>query len=405
MLLPAALFFAAITVRSGQGDLRSGCSPDDPVIATLAEGAAIEVRFALNDGTGCYKVGATSGGQPVQGYLPSTALAGLEEFERERRAAADGGSVHMLSPVQALQNSLSARAGSPVLRRAVDLVNQRKPAEALQLIEPLLNSPVKDRDTLLLAGLAAYRSDQVPRAVGYWRQALDMRPDETLERFYRKLERDAASDSSTQKLYGLRVVLRYDGRSLRPDAAQSLVAILDEEFIRISNQLGCAAEERIVTIVQDRQAYLRGSDAAEWSVGQYDGRIHVALPEAGRIPPDMRRTLAHETVHACLANLPGSWPAWLHEGLAQKLSGDALTPDALVRVRQLAASHALPRLENMSQSWSRMSPQHARDSYAVALAAVDALFENYANYGIRNILNNPGQLAAITADLDHRLGL
>jgi hypothetical protein len=52
-----------------------------------------------------------------------------------------------------------------------------------------------------------------------------------------------------------------------------------------------------------------------------------------------------------------------------------------------------------------MSTQHARLAYSLALAAVDALMERYANYGIRNILNNPGQLPAITADLDRTLGL
>jgi len=37
-----------------------------------------------------------------------------------------------------------------------------------------------------------------------------------------------------------------------------------------------------------------------------------------------RQVFAHELVHACLANI-GSWPAWLHEGLAQKLSGEPVS--------------------------------------------------------------------------------
>jgi hypothetical protein len=52
-----------------------------------------------------------------------------------------------------------------------------------------------------------------------------------------------------------------------------------------------------------------------------------------------------------------------------------------------------------------MSAQHARMAYNLALAAVDAMMERYANYGIRNILSNPGQLPAITTDLDRTLGL
>jgi hypothetical protein len=115
--------------------------------------------------------------------------------------------------------------------------------------------------------------------------------------------------------------------------------------------------------------------------------------------------LAHEIVHACLTNISNNWPAWLQEGLAQKLSGDTLPPSAAATLRQMAAQHSLPRLENIGQSWSRMSTQHARLAYNLALLAVDNMLERYANYGIRNILNNPDQLPAITAELDRTLGL
>ena len=47
-------------------------------------------------------------------------------------------------------------------------------------------------------------------------------------------------------------------------------------------------------------------------------------------PASMQRVFAHEVVHSCLANL-GSWPPWLHEGLAQKMSGDQLRQASLVR--------------------------------------------------------------------------
>ena len=397
MLWPAFLFLAAIFVRSDSTPLRSGCEPGDAVVATLAANTAVQLQFSVNDGSGCLKISAVSAGQAVQGYLPARALAGLEQFDQERRSA---------SPVQALKRSIVLnRDGDAALRRGVELLEQRKPSQALKIIEPLLARSPPDPEVLVLGGLAAYRLDQVPRALGYWRSALEVRPDEALERFCRRLERETANDRSTEKLYGLRVLLRYDSHVLDAGAARSLVSALDEELTRIAEQLGCQSEERVVAILQDRQAYLRSTDAAEWTGGLYDGRIRVALPEPGHPAQELRKTLAHETVHACLAELPGAWPAWLQEGLAQKLSGDVLTPAVAARVCQLASSHALPRLENMSQSWSRMSAQHARDSYAVALAAANLLMENYAAEGLRNLLNNPSRFDAITAGLDRLLGL
>ena len=58
-----------------------------------------------------------------------------------------------------------------------------------------------------------------------------------------------------------------------------------------------------------------------------------------------------------------------------------------------------------ARNWSNLSVENARLAYHLALAAADALYENYAAYGIRNIVNNPQRLAQITADLDQKLGL
>ena len=41
---------------------------------------------------------------------------------------------------------------------------------------------------------------------------------------------------------------------------------------------------------------------------------------------------------------------------------------------------------------------------APGLAAADALYDNYANYGIRNVLANPERLPHITSELDRALG-
>jgi tetratricopeptide (TPR) repeat protein len=390
-------------VRPAHGDLRADCSSDAEVVATLPAGTVVSLRFAVNDGSDCYKISALVEGKPVDGYINGSALTGLEQFELERRNAPDGSSVRVLTPAEKLQKSVALRSSDPTLQKASQLLESNQPSNALNLLQPLLKHP--DPDALFLAGLAAYRSDHVKDALDYWKQSLAIRPDDALARFYAKVQREATADQSTQKLYGLRVVLRYEAESTRPDVAGGMVAVLDEEFSRISGQLGCRAEERIVAIVQSRAAYLKSTDAAEWSGGQYDGRIRVSLPESGVVGAETRRALAHEIVHACLTNISNNWPAWLQEGLAQKLSGDTLPASAAATLRQMAAQHSLPRLENIGQSWSRMSNQHARLAYNLALLAVDNMLERYANYGIRNILNNPDQLPAITAELDRTLGL
>ena len=101
----------------------------------------------------------------------------------------------------------------------------------------------------------------------------------------------------------------------------------------------------------------------------------------------------------------GRWPAWVQEGLAQKLSGDTLNPLVRARLEKMAKDGRLPRLENLHQDWSRMDAEHATAAYALSLAAIETFYKTYSSYGIRNLVNNPEKLASITAELDKQLGL
>ena len=407
MPLPALLFLAAVTIRPDHADLRAGCSANESVVATLPAGTPVEVRFAIADGSNCYKVAASLDGKSVVGYVPADALAGIDSFDQERASAPDTSAGRVLNPIENL-SKLETQGGDPELVRASQLLRSNQPQQALQILEPIARQHKNSPDVLMLAGVAAYRSDQLRAALDYWKQSLELRPNEALQQFYAKAQREAAEDKSGERLYGNRVLLRYEGETLPAETARKIVAMLDSEFARISSQLGCPAEERLVVIVQSRDAYLKSTGAAEWSAGRYDGRIRIALEDrqANVLPP--RRELAHEIVHACLTNMPSGaspWPAWLQEGMAQKFAGDVLSPEARAELRRIADAHQIPKLEALAQNWSRMSALNARIAYNLALAAVDQLFESYANYGIRNVLNNPDRLPQIAADLDKKLGL
>ncbi len=397
-----------MTVRTDQTPLRSGCDSEDAIVANLPLGAAVEVRFRLSDGSDCFKVAATIDGKEVLGYVPAAALTGLERYEQERASSGSAETLRALNPVVTETKKAVAKTGDPALDRAQQLLDANQPAQALEQLQIAIRKHPGDPNVLVLAGLASYRSDQLHEALDYWKQALAIAPDERLAAIFERVKREADSDHSGDKLFGVHIALRYEGEALPADTARAVLAILDDDYSRIAAQLGCTSDERIVAIVQSREAYLRSTGAAEWSGGQYDGRIHIAWTDGAQIGPAMQRALAHELVHACLTSIPSGstpWPAWLQEGLAQKLSGDTLPDPVRQQLRQLAETHAIPKLENLQQNWSRMSTQNARAAYSLALAAADALYDNYASYGIRNILNNPATLPRITADLDAKLGL
>jgi hypothetical protein len=379
-----SLAVVLLTVREDRTPLRSGCEEGDEVVAQVSAGTPVTVQFAVN---GCYAVQV--GGD--KGYLPGRALAGIDAWEAERRGA------------RALDTPIGPpRVAQPVgaepVSVAAQLLAQGRPAEALQTLETLLVRAPRDPGLLAMAGLAAYRAGFNPRAIGYLKDAQAIGPEKAVAALLAKVEQEATADRGIQTLESTRFSLHYDPRVVTAEAARQLTAVLEQEYTRISFELGCQTAERLSATAQSREAYLQATGAAEWSGGQFDGRIRVAVLE----PAAMQKTFAHELVHACLA-ATGRWPAWLHEGLAQRLSGEKLAPEMRQLVRAVARAGKLPPLQSMSQSWTRLSPGNARLAYAVALYAAELFFAHHQEFGIRTLVRNPEFLDRIAADIDRRM--
>jgi len=281
----------------------------------------------------------------------------------------------------------------------MNLVQAAQPQRALQLLEPRLPG-ARDPNLLAVAGAAAWRSDDIPGALEYWKASLELRPNPDLQALYDKLQREARNNHAAARLLGMRVQLRYDADAISAETARQMLGTLDQAYARINAELGCPNQERVIAVAQTREDYLKSTQSAEWSGGQYDGRIH--LPITGKPGENLDRTLAHEMVHACLTMM-GQWPAWLQEGVAQKLSGDTLSPAARKQLAAALRADLVPHLWQLGQDWSRLDADSARVAYAESLAAVDLFVEAYTGLGLRNLLRSPERLPEIAQDLDRRL--
>ncbi len=382
---------AALTVSQEGAELREACEPNEPVIARLTKGTPATVKFGMN---GCYSVEIRVDGKTLRGFLPASNLTGAEQFDQARRDAPS---------VDAPGNSRLSASPSTLGDKSIsDLLADNRPGEALAAAERALALYPRDPRLLAVAGLAAYRNDMGVRAIGYWKDSLALQPDPAVERLLAQALREQNSDRTGEPLHSPRFVFRFDPSVMPRDIARALLGVLEQEYSRVSFELGCQTAERLAVIAQTREDYLRSTGAAEWSGGLFDGRIRVALLESDPGGPVTRRALAHEVVHACLAAV-GNWPAWLHEGLAQRLSGDQLSAPRATALRAAAKAGELPKLSVLSQSWSRMSSGHAAMAYAASLYAVDLFYQHHAAYGIRNLLRNPDQLPRFMMDLDNRI--
>ena len=381
-------------------------------LGQLAEGQTVRLRFALAGADNrCYSISAEVAGQPLNGYVWRKALEGIEEFEEKRRELSTSQLVRSAIetlrlpevegarqphypqpgtaaiPAEVLQAAEKLNAGRPdeaerILaaaslpadNRAVALVRGRallemtRPGDALRVLQPALRSHPRDAHLLAMAGMSALQRDEVVTARNYLRQSLEIQHNPSVERLYQTVERETETDKS-------------------------------REITRITSQLGCHLNDRLPVIVQSHANYRQTTGAAEWSGGRYDGRIRIGIPPSGEVDQWVQRTFRHEFVHACLSRT-GQWPPWLHEGLAQKISGEHLQPRDRAMLQQLLRRDQLPTLESLGGNWSRLNSTQATVAYALSLAAIDAFYRRGGDIGVRNLLHNRSRLPTVTAELD-----
>jgi hypothetical protein len=333
--------------------------------------------------------------------LSANQIQDLESFDKARK---QGGMIQIREVLAAVAPPKASGGGAQaVADQASSLIEASRPGQALALLDPEIKRH-PDPGLLALAGVAAWRGDDPQRALELWRRSLKLQPNEQVQSLVQQVERETQSDHSNQRILGTHVLLRYEGTSISVDTAREMVAVIDQEYGRISAQLGCNTNERIVTIAQSQDAYKKTTAAAEWSAGQYDGRIHVPVFDKGTLDANTRQTLAHETAHACLSMI-GRWPAWLHEGIAQYISGRTLPQTDRDAITQLARAHEVPSLSKLAGDWSSMDAVKARLAYNVALRAVEIFNQDFGAFGLRNLLKNPDKLPYYAAEIDKRMGL
>ena len=411
-------------------------------LASLPKGHVVTLRFSLAGAdTRCYSVRTELDGATISGYVERDALAGIDTLEQERRAASTSQLAH--TAVESIRIEPRARPaeGAPLATgpagpavqaaiaafeagkahevqglledvpkdnllaavvRGSALLRLTRPAEAQAALDPALRSHPDDPGLLGLAGVAAFQQDRPVEAARLLQRSVKARPNQALEALLARIKTEQSADQSDDKTFGSRFVLRYDGDALPANRARVLVRELDRELPAITKRLGCQVRDRLTVVVQTMADYRAGAGPTKWSGGHYDGRIHVALAPEQSVDDQLRQTLRHEMVHACLART-GQWPTWFQEGLAEYVSGRRLGQQERQSLAALNREGNLPPLGELAGSAAGLSPGAARTLYFVSLAAAQLLFQDEGEYGVKKLIAAPAELPGVTEKLDRRL--
>ena len=439
-------FGGELTVKADRTALRAACGEAGEPIAILPAGEKVRLRFVISSSAGpCYAVTADVDGSRLKGFVSREAVDGIEPFERSRRqASGDSPSMGAVSAEEISGFSPSQMAGTPAssgappqvreaVREAREMLGRRQfneaekllaalgpepgdpsvavyRAEALlrlarvdsayRVIQAALRTYPEHPGVLAAAGLALYFRHDMPNARSHLERSMALSPNAGVAALVRRIDRELAGDKSGRVTYGTRFVLRYEDELLSPAGARRVRDAFESEVSRISFQLGCESGDRVAVILQSGESFRKATGSAKWSGGSYDGKIRIVLGEGGVVDDQVRRSLSHEFVHACLTRR-GYWPGWFHEGIAQHLSGVRLTRRKRELLRQDHEANSLPKLEELGIGWMSMHASQAEIAYLLGLAAAEILYRDPLR--VRNLLANPTRLPELAAVLDKQI--
>ena len=221
----------------------------------------------------------------------------------------------------------------------------------------------------IMLGRVAYDRGDSRLAIESMEKALVLRPrDKVAAELLDRWQRESSVHRSYIEKPAEHFRIMYEG-GMQQAIGERVGRVLDREYRRIGSALNSFPSEPITVILYTNEAFHDVTRSPAWAGGHFDGRIRIAV--GGTIDPaDLDRIVAHELVHALVANAaPRLVPAWLNEGLAMHLesSDRGWIPAAL---RQ--ASSIVP-LDTLDRGFSGLDERAAIAAYAESAIAAEIL--------------------------------
>ena len=271
---------------------------------------------------------------------------------------------------QCPKDELVRRARARVLFLEADASSD--PARKQELLTEAVDFDPRNAAFLEELGDAADNNNQLRAAIDAYRRAVDLnwryaRPK--LDDAERRLRVEGGFDKRANQYF----VARFEGAE-RKELADAVLDHLEDAREQVGEKLGLYPSQPINVVIYTGDQYARALDAPDWSGGQFDGQIRVREGDVKAARGTLRDLLFHEYVHAVLRlAVKDRVPAWMHEGLAQRLEPGFDRASELGPL-QGKKEPELPQLKQLEWGWSNETDRKQVSlNYACALDLVDEL--------------------------------
>lgn len=278
------------------------------------------------------------------------------------------------------------------------LARTGKAAEALPYAERAVRAAPDSPDALTVLGYVQFADDHTADAIRSWKHSLELRPDNTVQKYLAKAQRDATAEADYTQHESNHFILKYEGKQTSDVLRSQLIATLESEYDDLVRQLGIAPRNSILVVLYTEQGFFDVTQAPSWSGAVFDGKLRIPINGLTSVTPELARVLKHELTHSFISQLAsGRCPQWLNEGIAQ-----AMEPKQLSHGKLLADLFRTQReipLNALEGSFMNFSSVQATIAYEESLAAVQYISDTYGMSDLQRILERLGQGSSTEAAL------
>lgn len=173
------------------------------------------------------------------------------------------------------------------------------------------------------------------------------------------------------------------------NVASEAIKLLNANYEELTRIFSAVPQKKVILRFLSPDEFRRATGAPAWtSAMYYRGEISIPMQNDRSVQMEqLKRSLRHEYVHAIVAELSGNrCPAWLDEGIAQILEGQA-NPILGPALRQwLTYDNPIP-LAWLENGFTTLDKSVVPPAYAQSLFATRTLINSNGFASIRNYLS------------------
>jgi tetratricopeptide (TPR) repeat protein len=305
-------------------------------------------------------------------------------FEEKRHNLSGAGHYYQVALVFMPGNSVLLQNYASVLLRL------GRPSDALTYALQATQSNPQSAEAFAMLGYAYYKNDRNRDAIVAWKKSLQLNPTDRIKDALDRAERESRAEAGFRQQESDHFVLRYEGSQAPEGLRNQVLAVLEDEYKVLRNDLGVTPRNIYVSLYTG-QAFFDVTQAPTWTSALNDGKIRIPVAGMTDVSPELARVLRHELTHSFVrAMCHDHVPTWLNEGLAQLQEGETTKPTG-ARLAALYASGNQVPLNQLEGLFSSYSKQEAIVAYAESLAATEYIRNQYGMSDLARILARLGQ--------------